>query len=154
MSHSTDVGCISNAQAAPSRYRCAVGAFGDRDDGVREELAAGRKKKKERRVYLPRAPTDERGRLRAVRRATPGRISLETLLPGSVHLRNRRVCHQRGTLVYRKRTTLQKANDAKQRAAQASEPSIKSAYEKMAEYWMLLARIESLLHDEKSNEDA
>src|SRR5215813_6206172 len=30
------------------------------------------------------------------------------LPPGSVHLRNRRVCHQRGTLVYRKRTSRSK----------------------------------------------
>jgi hypothetical protein len=50
-------------------------------------------------------------------------------------------------------TCLRRADDAKQRAAQASEPSIKSAYEKMAQYWMLLARLESLLHDEKNNED-
>jgi hypothetical protein len=42
--------------------------------------------------------------------------------------------------------------DAKQRAAQAREPFIKSAYEKVAEYWMLLAQLESLLGDE--NEDA
>jgi hypothetical protein len=44
---------------------------------------------------------------------------------------------------------LRRAEDAKQRAAQASDPSIKSAYEKVAEYWMLLARLESLLGDEK-----
>ena len=31
---------------------------------------------------------------------------------------------------------------------------IKSAYEKVAEYWMLLAQLESLLGDEKNNEDA
>ena len=37
---------------------------------------------------------------------------------------------------------LRKADEAKQRAAQATEPSIKSAYEKVAEYWMLLARLE------------
>jgi hypothetical protein len=49
-------------------------------------------------------------------------------------------------------TCLRKANDAKRLAAQASEPSIKSAYEKVAEYWMLLARLESLLRDD--NEDA
>jgi hypothetical protein len=51
-------------------------------------------------------------------------------------------------------TCLRKADDAKQRAAQATEPSIKSAYEKVAEYWMLLARLESLLAAEKNNEDA
>jgi hypothetical protein len=34
-------------------------------------------------------------------------------------------------------TCLQKADEAKQRAAQATEPSIKSAYEKVAEHWML-----------------
>jgi hypothetical protein len=50
-------------------------------------------------------------------------------------------------------TCLRKANDAKQLAAQASEPSIKVAYEKVAEYWMLLARLESLLGDE-NNEHA
>ena len=49
---------------------------------------------------------------------------------------------------------LRRADDAKQRAAQATEPSIKSAYEKVAEYWMLLARLESLLGDEKNSEDA
>jgi hypothetical protein len=40
-----------------------------------------------------------------------------------------------------------KADDARQRAAQASEPFIKSAYEKVAEHWMLLARLDSLIHD-------
>jgi hypothetical protein len=49
---------------------------------------------------------------------------------------------------------LQRADDAKQRAAQATEPSIKSAYEKVAEYWMLLARLESLVAAEKNSEDA
>jgi hypothetical protein len=42
---------------------------------------------------------------------------------------------------------LRRADDAKQRAAQANEPSIKRAYEKVAEYWMLMARLESLLGD-------
>jgi hypothetical protein len=50
-------------------------------------------------------------------------------------------------------TCRRKADDARQRAAQASEPFVKSAYEKVAEYWMLLARLESLLGDE-NNEDA
>jgi hypothetical protein len=50
-------------------------------------------------------------------------------------------------------TCLQKADDAKQRAAQATEPSIKSAYEKVAEHWKLLARLESLISREKNNED-
>jgi hypothetical protein len=49
---------------------------------------------------------------------------------------------------------LRRADDAKQRAAQATEPSIKSAHEKVAEYWMLLARLESFLGDEKNNENA
>jgi hypothetical protein len=49
-------------------------------------------------------------------------------------------------------TCLRKADEAKQLAAQASEPSVKRAYEKVAEYWMLLARLESLLRDE--NKDA
>ena len=40
---------------------------------------------------------------------------------------------------------LRKADEAKQRAAQATEPSIKSAYEKVAEHWMLHARLESLV---------
>src|SRR5215475_3446689 len=44
---------------------------------------------------------------------------------------------------------LRKAEDSKQRAAQATEPSTKSAYEKVAEYWMLLARLESFLAAEK-----
>jgi len=35
-------------------------------------------------------------------------------------------------------TCLRKADDAKQRAAQATEPSIKSAYEKVAEHWKLV----------------
>jgi hypothetical protein len=45
-----------------------------------------------------------------------------------------------------------RADDAKQRAAQASEPFFKSAYEKVAEYWMVLAQLDSLLsalRDEK-----
>jgi hypothetical protein len=70
------------------------------------------------------------------------------LSPGSVHLRNRRACHQRGT------TCLQKADEAKQRAAQASEPFMKRAYEKVAEHWTLLARLESLIGNKKNNEDA
>jgi len=41
-----------------------------------------------------------------------------------------------------------KADDARQRAAQATEPFMKSAYEKVAEHWMLLARLDSLVHDE------
>jgi hypothetical protein len=45
-------------------------------------------------------------------------------------------------------TCLQKADDAKQRAAQASEPFVKSAYEKVAEHWMLLARLDTIVHDE------
>ena len=65
-----------------------------------------------------------------------------------MHLKKRRVCHQRGD------TCRRRADDAKQRAAQATEPFIKSAYEKVAEYWMLLAQLESLLGDEKNNEDA
>ena len=44
---------------------------------------------------------------------------------------------------------LRKADEAKQRAAQATESSIKSAYEKVAEHWMLLARLESLVAAEK-----
>jgi hypothetical protein len=51
-------------------------------------------------------------------------------------------------------TCLQKADDAKQRAAQATEPFMKSAYEKVAEHWTLLARLESLIGNEKNNEDA
>jgi hypothetical protein len=47
-----------------------------------------------------------------------------------------------------------KADDARQRAAQASEPFVKSAYEKVAEHWTLLARLESLISNEKNNEDA
>jgi hypothetical protein len=44
-------------------------------------------------------------------------------------------------------TCRRKADDAKRRAAQASEPFVKSAYEKVAEHWMLLARLDSLVHD-------
>jgi hypothetical protein len=44
---------------------------------------------------------------------------------------------------------LRKADEAKQRAAEAREPAIKSAYEKVAEHWMLLARLESFLAAEK-----
>jgi hypothetical protein len=51
-------------------------------------------------------------------------------------------------------TCLRKADDAKQRAAQATEPSVKSAYEKVAEHWKLLARLESLIDNKKNNEDA
>jgi len=47
-----------------------------------------------------------------------------------------------------------RADEAKQRAAQATEPFVKSAYEKVAEHWTLLARLESLVGDEKNNEDA
>jgi hypothetical protein len=45
-----------------------------------------------------------------------------------------------------------KAEDAKQRAARASESFFKSAYEKAAECWTVLARIDSLHHDEKDTE--
>jgi hypothetical protein len=46
-------------------------------------------------------------------------------------------------------TCRRKADDARQRAAQASEPFVKSAYEeKVAEHWTLLARLDSLIHDE------
>ena len=51
-------------------------------------------------------------------------------------------------------TCLRKADEAKRRATQATEPSIKSAYEKVAELWMLLARLESLVAAEKKSEDA
>jgi hypothetical protein len=48
---------------------------------------------------------------------------------------------------------LRRADDAKQRAARASEPFYKSAYEKTAECWMVFARIDSFLYDdEKDNE--
>jgi len=50
-------------------------------------------------------------------------------------------------------TCLQKAVDAKQRAAQATEPFVKRAYEKVAEHWTLLARLESLVAAEKNSED-
>jgi len=51
------------------------------------------------------------------------------------------------------RDCLRRADDAKERAARASEPFYKSAYEKTAECWTVLARIESFLHDdEKDNE--
>jgi hypothetical protein len=52
------------------------------------------------------------------------------------------------------RNTCLKADYAKQRAAQATEPFMKSAYEKVAEHWTLLARLESLIGNEKMNEDA
>ena len=41
-----------------------------------------------------------------------------------------------------------KADDARQRAAQASEPFMRSAYEKVAEHWMLLARLDYIVYDE------
>jgi hypothetical protein len=41
-----------------------------------------------------------------------------------------------------------KADDARQRAAQATEPFMRSAYEKVAEHWMLLARLDYLVYDE------
>jgi hypothetical protein len=47
-----------------------------------------------------------------------------------------------------------RADEAKQPAAQATEPFVKSAYEKVAEHWTLLARLESLIGDEKNDEDA
>ena len=69
------------------------------------------------------------------------------LPPGAVHLRT-------SAYVIERNTCLQKADDAKQRAAQATEPFMKSAYEKVAEHWTLLARLESLIGNEKINEDA
>jgi hypothetical protein len=45
-------------------------------------------------------------------------------------------------------TCRRKADEARQRAAQASEPLVKRTYEKVAEHWMLLARLDSLIHDE------
>jgi hypothetical protein len=47
-----------------------------------------------------------------------------------------------------KDTFRRKADEAKQRAAQASESFMRSAYAKVAEHWMLLARLDSLAHDE------
>ena len=49
---------------------------------------------------------------------------------------------------------LRRADEAKRRATQATEPSIKSAYEKVAEHWVLLARLESRVAAEKNSEDA
>jgi hypothetical protein len=46
------------------------------------------------------------------------------------------------------RECLRRADDAKERAVRASEPFYKSAYEKTAECWTVLARIDSFLHDE------
>ena len=43
-----------------------------------------------------------------------------------------------------------RADDAKQRAAQATEPFMKSAYDKVPEHWMLLARLDSFLGGEKT----
>jgi hypothetical protein len=40
---------------------------------------------------------------------------------------------------------LRRADDAKQRAAKAREPFFKSAYERVAGHWMLLARLDALL---------
>ena len=45
-----------------------------------------------------------------------------------------------------------KSEDAKQRAARAREPFFKSAYEKAAECWTVLARIDSLVHEQKDDE--
>src|SRR5262245_63950603 len=68
------------------------------------------------------------------------------LPPGSVCiLGSRRMSSERD--VCRRR-----ADDAKQRAAQASESFFKSAYEKVAEHWMVPAQLDSLLsllRDEK-----
>ena len=49
------------------------------------------------------------------------------------------------------RDCLRRADDAKQRAARASEPFYKSAYEKTAECWTVLARIDSFLHDDEKD---
>jgi hypothetical protein len=46
-----------------------------------------------------------RGPLRAVRRAAPRRISLEPCCLARCILRNRRLCHQRGSIVAGKQTT-------------------------------------------------
>jgi hypothetical protein len=46
---------------------------------------------------------------------------------------------------------MRRADDAKERAARASEPFYKSAYEKTAECWTVLARIDSFLHDDEKD---
>jgi hypothetical protein len=51
-----------------------------------------------------------------------------------------------------RRASQREAEDLKQRAARASESFCKSAYEKAAECWTVLARLDSLLHDEKDSE--
>jgi hypothetical protein len=68
---------------------------------------------------------------------------------GHDHLTNAALAAWFGAFEEPPRMSSRRADDAKQRAAQATEPSIKSAYEKVAEYWMLLARLESLLAAEK-----
>jgi hypothetical protein len=49
-------------------------------------------------------------------------------------------------------TCLRKADDAK--TARGASNGTVHPYEKVAEHWMLLARLESLLGDEKNSEDA
>jgi hypothetical protein len=49
---------------------------------------------------------------------------------------------------------LRRADEAKQRAAQSTEPSIKRAYERVAEHWMLLAQLDSLVAAEINSEEA
>ena len=46
---------------------------------------------------------------------------------------------------------LQRADNAKQRAAQATEPFMKSAYKKAAEHWTLLARRAATKKNEEEN---
>jgi hypothetical protein len=57
------------------------------------------------------------------------------------HLRNRGVCHQRGSIVAGKQTT----PDSVRR---------KQVYEKVAEHWMLLARLDYLVYDETITEQS
>jgi hypothetical protein len=49
---------------------------------------------------------------------------------------------------------LRRADEAKRLATQATEPSIKSAYERVAEHWMLLAQLDSLVAAEINSEEA
>ena len=65
-----------------------------------------------------------------------------TLLPGSVHF------EEPPPMSSERVDCRRKADEARQRAAQASEPFVKSAYEKVAEHWMLLARLDTIVHDE------
>jgi len=106
----------------------------------------------------PRSPDAMADRLRAFRLGLKdvGYVEGEnvTIIYRFAEDQNDRLPELAAELVRRQVTVIAaSATTAAMRAAQATDPLIKSAYERMAEHWMLLARLDSLLHNEKNNED-